>query len=269
MEANAMQIFGLTNSQLKILYSLEKLMVEEDILLNDKGNIIKQHWLDRWSTNISVSLGSADKSMLLSKTELLKAISQEANQDMNRTWYYLVMLEAALFHAYTPLGESKDADKQYAKLKYKPQNKLLEEIVKYSGIMEPIYIQRFQKTYQKSMDKLTGKVQKVALGALSVVAVSAIAAATAGVMAGPIAVAMFGSNFVAHGAALTSACLQWPGVARLQLAELEWLAGLWLSLGEAHCLALPEAELPLRQQVYSLNPTQRLHYLKPRSWRWF
>lgn len=65
-------------------------MVEEDILLNDKGNIIKQHWLDRWSTNISVSLGSADKSMLLSKTELLKAISQEANQDMNRTWYYLV-----------------------------------------------------------------------------------------------------------------------------------------------------------------------------------
>ena len=43
MEANAMQIFGLTNSQLKILYSLEKLMVEEDILLNDKGNIIKQH----------------------------------------------------------------------------------------------------------------------------------------------------------------------------------------------------------------------------------
>lgn len=210
-ENNALQMFGLTSSQLKILYSLEKIMTEQDILLNDKGNIDKEHWLSRWTANVCASLGLSDTSQLLSKPELMHTITQEINQDVNRTWFYLIMLEGSLFHAYTPLGESKDTDKRYGKLKYKPQNAVLEEVAMCSNIMETAYIQRFQKTYQKSIDKLTGKIQKVALGAVSIVAVSAIAAATAGVMAGPIAVALFGSNFTFGGAALTSACLAMAG----------------------------------------------------------
>lgn len=210
-ENDELQMFGLTNSQLKILYSLEKVMTEQDILLNDKGNIDKEHWLSRWTSNVCVSLEGSNTSQLLSKPELMRAITGEINQGINRTWFYLIMLEGALFQAYTPLGESKDADKRYGKLKYKPQNAVLEEVAMCSNIMEPAYIRRFQKAYQKSIDKLTGKIQKIALGAVSVVAVSAITAATAGALAGPIAVALFGSNFTFGGAALTSACLAMAG----------------------------------------------------------
>lgn len=213
-EGNALQMFGLTNSQFKILYSLEKIMTEQDILLNDKGSIDKEHWLNRWTANVCASLGLSGTNQLLSKPELMRTITREINQGlqgMNRTWFYLIMLEGALFQAYVPLGESKDADKRYGKLKYKPQNAVLEEVAMCSNIMDSAYIRRFQKTYQKTIDKLSGKLQKVALGAVSIVAVSAIAAATAGAMAGPIAVALFGGNFTLHGAALTSACLAMAG----------------------------------------------------------
>ena len=73
-------------------------------------------------------------------------------------------------------------------------------------------LDRFKKTYQKTINKLSGKIRKVALGAVSVVAVSAAAAVPAGVFAGPVAAALFESNFAGlTGAALTSACLAMAG----------------------------------------------------------
>jgi hypothetical protein len=122
------------------------------------------------------------------------------------------MLEASLFKAYYPLGTSSDDDKLYKKLSYSNQAEILKYIAAETNIIEPEYINRFQNTYTKTLNKLTNKWPKLAVGALSVVATTAIVAATAGADAGPIAVAIFGDKFAGlSGAALTSACLAMAG----------------------------------------------------------
>ena len=153
-----------------------------------------------------------DKITFYTYEELMDAVANEASSSINQTWFYLIMLEGTLFRAYTPLGETKDADKHYQKLHYSDQTSFLKSLANSSGLMDPVFVDRFKKTYQKTINKLSGKMQKVALGAVSVVAISAAAAATAGVFAGPVAVALFGSNFAGvTGAALTSACLAMAG----------------------------------------------------------
>ena len=204
------ELFGLTRRQIGILYSLEHLLTERDLRQNQKNSIYKEHWLRRWSACLQNTMGEALH--FDTEEELCAAIREEARTSVNQTWFYLIMLEATLFRAYTPLGEQKSADKDYGKLRYEDQTAFLKKLAKDTGLMDPVFVDRFQKTYQKSVSRLSGRAQKIALGAVSVVAVAAIGAATAGAFAGPVAVALFGSNFAGlSGAALTSACLAWAG----------------------------------------------------------
>lgn len=203
------EMFGLTKQQMRILYSLEHALTENDIRENPKDVIYKEHWLNQWSACLQKTM--AGELTFYSKDALIDTASRELKMGINQTWFYLVMLEATLFQAYVPLGVGKDSDKHYKKLRYKDQTQFLKEFVKATGGMDPNFIERFKKAYQKSFNKLSGKVQKVALGAVSVVAVAAAGAATAGVFAGPIAVSLFGGNFALHGAALTSASLAFAG----------------------------------------------------------
>lgn len=207
---STVEMFGLTKQQIKILYSLEYLLTKRDINSNQKDIIYKEHWLEHWSACLQATMD--DEITFYTYEELLDTVANEASSSINQTWFYLIMLEGTLFRAYTPLGETKDADKHYQKLHYSDQTAFLKSLAKSSGLMDPVFVDRFKKTYQKTIDKLSGKMQKVALGAVSVVAISAAAAATAGIFAGPVAVALFGSNFAGMtGAALTSACLAMAG----------------------------------------------------------
>ena len=207
---STVEMFGLTKQQIKILYSLEYLLTKRDINSNQKDIIYKEHWLEHWSACLQATMD--DKITFYTYEELMDAVANEASSSINQTWFYLIMLEGTLFRAYTPLGETKDADKHYQKLHYSDQTSFLKSLANSSGLMDPVFVDRFKKTYQKTINKLSGKMQKVALGAVSVVAISAAAAATAGIFAGPVAVALFGSNFAGvTGAALTSACLAMAG----------------------------------------------------------
>ena len=207
---STVEMFGLTKQQIKILYSLEYLLTKRDINSNQKDIIYKEHWLEHWSACLQATMD--DEITFYTYEELLDTVANEASSSINQTWFYLIMLEGTLFRAYTPLGETKDADKHYQKLHYSDQTAFLKSLAKSSGLMDPVFVDRFKKTYQKTIDKLSGKMQKVALGAVSVVAISAAAAATAGIFAGPVAVALFWSNFAGMtGAALASACLAMAG----------------------------------------------------------
>ena len=148
------EMFGLTTSQIHILYSLEHLLTKQDIRENPKDIIYKEHWLERWSACLQSTVQT--EFQFFNHEELLCAIQKESAESVNQTWFYLIMLEGSLFQAYTSLGETKDEDKHYAKLKYKSQNVLLKEIAQASGIMNPLFIDRFQKAYQKTLDKISG-----------------------------------------------------------------------------------------------------------------
>ena len=76
---------------------------------------------------------------------------------------------------------------------------------------EQEYVTRLQKNYTSQMNKLSGSYKRIF--SLSISAFIAVAITiTANFAAGPIAVALVGSEFVGlHGAALTSACLAYIG----------------------------------------------------------
>lgn len=211
---DCMNLFGLNKEQISILYSMEYLLVKRDIMSNPKNSDKKEQWLEKW-TNILNNLDeNEDIIKFVSLESLIGAIKKEASSkdEMNNTWLYLIFLEATLFNAYTPLSEDREDAKEFAHLKYRNDIEYLKILASETNIVNPDYIKRFKDTYSKSIDKITGKVKNMTIVALSVVAVSAIAAATAGALAGPIAVAFFGGNFAGlHGAALTSACLAFAG----------------------------------------------------------
>lgn len=208
---NSTDLFGLNTEQLRILYSIEYILTQRDIISDQKNAINKEMWLRQWTSALTVAMGE-NPIAYPQRDGLIHAVQREARLSGNNTWIYLILLESSLFTPYLPLGESKDDDKRFAKLKFHDQSEYLKILMDDIGIVDSSYVDRFQKVYKKSIDRLSNKVQKIALGAASVVAVAGITAATAGALAGPIAVALFGSEFAGlSGAALTSACLAFAG----------------------------------------------------------
>jgi hypothetical protein len=207
-----MEMFGLNKDQLRILYSLEYILVLKDLNSDKKLREGKTYWLKKWEEVLNTTQADGHAAPYVTVEQLVNAINEESGKSINKTWFYLIMLEASLFKAYYPLGTSSDDDKLYKKLSYSNQAEILKYIAAETNIIEPEYINRFQNTYTKTLNKLTNKWPKLAVGALSVVATTAIVAATAGADAGPIAVAIFGDKFAGlSGAALTSACLGMAG----------------------------------------------------------
>lgn len=208
-DVNITEIFGLTDKQTDILFSLEIALTRKDIALteNQTHKESKIDWLQKWQKNLNQS------SKLESYASIVQAIKDEANASSgNLTWLYFIMLEATLFKPYFPLSESKDDNKIFRKLHYKKQEEYLVNIARVSGYVDPSYIKRFSDTYQKVFNQISGKNKKIIINILAVLAASGLLAALAGTFAGPIAVALIGSKFAGlHGAALVSACLAYLG----------------------------------------------------------
>lgn len=206
MDNSTMEMFGLIAEQVRIMYSIEYLVIQSDLTSDPQKASEKDRWRDNWASDLKENNFIGD-SLYYRREGLVEAIAEESKRSENKTWFYLAMLESTLFVPYFPLSDDKDEIKRCKALHFKPQTECLKGLAKDTGIMDPEYIDRFGKTYKKTMDKLTGKGMKVALGAVSVVAASAAVAATAGALAGPIAVALVGSGFTYSGAALTAASL--------------------------------------------------------------
>lgn len=215
IDSSLLEMFGLTYEQSILLFSTEKMITDYDIRQTksmDKA-IIKTSWLVKWVEGINAYLGEANHiSDLTVELTLQDMFKKEIKKSNNRSWYYILVLECLTFSPYTPLGC--DKDKQYQKCKYdakKCKNHLIEFFCE-NGLLSKEEIERLDKVYSKNIDKISGKLGKVAIGVLSVIAITALAATGAAIFAPKIAVALFGAQFAGlHGAALTSACLALAG----------------------------------------------------------
>lgn len=183
-------------------------------------------WLQEWAKFIfdgfeSFTQISGAKMHWYSMDELRQRISEH---NPNEPWYRLNLLEAMLFEPYYPLGMEKDKKGNDVPCKkYKHLNNPINGFKKSEGdhflneqftgkYCESGYAKRLRKSYDKRMNELN-EVLKTMITSLSITAVIAIVTvATTGAFAGPIAVALVGSNFAGlNGAALTSACLAYLG----------------------------------------------------------
>ena len=111
MDNATMEMFGLTARQLRIMYSIEVLETEQDISADPKHAKEKLFWKKDWELELKKS-GLIEYRVFFNRATLLDAIREECEKSENKTWFYLAMLEAALFTPYFPLNDSKETIKQ-------------------------------------------------------------------------------------------------------------------------------------------------------------
>lgn len=254
-----MDKLGLSLEQTEILYNLEYYKTLNDIentnipITGEAVKELKSAWLREWSMFISDGFESftqvpGAKMHWYSKNELYQRI---AENDPRKPWYRLILLEAMLFEPYYPLGVEKDKKgKDVPSRKYKYLNNPMNDFKKGDGdsfldkqftgkYCEQGYVKRLRKSYNKRIKELN-EVLKTVITSLSITAVIAlVTVATAGAFAGPIAVALVGSNFAGlSGAALTSACLAYLGGGAIAAGGAGMLGGTIAIVGGGTALGI-------------------------------
>lgn len=254
-----MDKLGLSLEQTEILYNLEYYKTLNDIehtnipITGESVKELKTEWLQDWQKFISDGFESftqvsGAKMHWYSMDELQRCI---AEQNPNKPWYRLILLESMLFEPYYPLGMEKDKKGNDVPCKkYKHLNNPINGFKKGEGdhflnkqftgkYCEKEYVKRLRKSYDKRMNELN-EVLKTVITSLSITAVIAIVAvATTGALAGPIAVALVGSNFAGlSGAALTSACLAYLGGGAIAAGGAGMLGGTIAIVGGGAALGL-------------------------------
>jgi hypothetical protein len=241
-----MDRMGLTVEQTEILYNLEYYKTLNDIratklpIIEESIKRMKREWLDEWKEYISKGFASflqiEDAELhWYTEQELLQKITK--NEPWN-TWFRLVLLETMLFEPYYPLGLEKDKKgNDVPSKKYKNLQNPIFGYKKGSGddFLESFftdayykkgYIKRLRKCYDKVFRVLNEVLKGVIVGLGTAALITIVALATAGALAGPIAVALVGSAFPGlSGAALTSACLAYLGGGAIAAGGFGMLGG--------------------------------------------
>lgn len=209
-KADAMDIFGLTVNQSRLLFSIEKYLVSKDIDKSKNDKDKKSEWLVKWEKSILEYLHLEDEKVdsLYGLYDIHKQIAEEKSKTDNLTWYYLVIFESVLFHAYSPIDKN---IKEYKNLKYKDQIDDIKEMVIVEGLIDVSFIDDIKDAYDKAVKSISGN-NKKAFAIVPAIAMTVAVAALCSAFAGPIAVMLVGSNFAGlSGAALTSASLAMLG----------------------------------------------------------
>jgi hypothetical protein len=254
-----MDKLGLSLEQTEILYNLEYYKTLNDIettnipIVGKAVKELKTAWLQEWNKFISDGFESftqvpGAQMHWYAMDELHHRISEH---NPNEPWYRLNLLETMLFEPYYPLGMEKDKKGNDVPCKrYKNLNNPINGFKKAEGdrflneqftgkYCEQGYVKRLRKSYDKRMNELN-EVLKTVITSLSITAVIAIVTvATAGALAGPIAVALVGSNFAGlSGAALTSACLAYLGGGAIAAGGAGMLGGTIAIVGGGAALGI-------------------------------
>ena len=244
--------FGLTFEQTEILYNLEYQKTLNDIRvtkapINNEGiKRLKRDWLYEWQKYMTkgfpnfVGIEGAELDWY-TEQELIQKIEENEPQSI---WFRLMLLEAMLFKPYYPLGLEKDKKgDDIPSKKYKALQNAMNGFKKGTGdnYIDSIftgnyytkgYIKRLRKCYDKVLLELNEVLKGiiVTLGITAVITIVTIV--TAGIFAGPIAVALVGSNFAGlSGAALTSACLAYLGGGAIAAGGLGMAGGVATIVG--------------------------------------
>ncbi len=238
MSNNTLEIFALTEEQTALMYSFQRQKVLNDIEneknINSKN--LKTQWLNEWTQGIKDAYYNISSNKNLTFSENLKYdFNSEISNSINKTWYYLVVLETEFFCPYFPLNEN---DKKYKHIKYKSSNFVYNEVLKHD-IIEPSFVIRLIKSYRKTLHKLNGTVNKIIVSGAITVAATALSFGLAAAFAGPIAVTLVGSNFAGlSGAALTNACLAYIGGGAIAVGGAGMAGGTMIIAGGGALLGL-------------------------------
>lgn len=219
-------IFGLTLEQTEILYNLQRFKMLDDAHNTEHHRRLKLEWMREWMNFMAAGFEGFTQTPgavlhWYTEEELKRRIDENNPQ---KIWFRLVLMETMLFKPYYPLKMVKDKNgKDVPDPKYKDVEKSYgknEEIIGdtflegfFTSQNCPVgYVGRLRNCYNSVHGELTRSPNNWMRNVLITAGVTLAAVFVAGAFAPAIAVALVGSNFAGlSGAALTSACLAYLG----------------------------------------------------------
>ena len=220
-----LECLSLNYEQLRVLYSLEKLILEDDIYITEKHSSKKlklewaKAWVDKLIENLSIAQSEKDE-FFLSEEELGRCFQEETNG----TWTFLVSMEASLFRPYYPIfGDDKDKD--FKKLQNKSKY-LNNRFIELQNKVKKEDIEAFTKIHKKAGATITGTKRNIVISAVGTTAVVLVSGGLAFTFAPAIATAIIGEGAAGlSGAALTSYSLAAVGGGSLAAGGLGMAGG--------------------------------------------
>ncbi len=245
MNDTLLEMFGLTERQAMLMYSLQAAIAEHDFELDGNPNPEKLSWISDWKCQLRKTYPSLS---LIHKTDLHRELREEFDQHEIRTWFYILVLECIAFRPFTPLPAEEDIKKKedikmktYSKCKFNEKKgyDYLKNILGNTDRISADQIDRLKKVYEDNINKISNRNVKIFAQIASTIAIGAIAAALAATFAGPIAVAILGPQFAGlHGAALVSACLAMLGGGAIAVGGAGMAGGVAVIAGGGALLGL-------------------------------
>ena len=245
--------FSLDFEEMRILYSLENLIVSNDISITKNKNDadLKGKWQRKWQERLITILSSDNitlENFFLNETEIQKYLGTNSNEMAQ----YLIVLEAMLFEPYFAIFED-DNDKKLKKLKNKSKY-LLENYTQLQDLISAKEIEKIKKVYRKSLSKIAGADKGMIIGAIGTAAVMIASAALAFTFAPVIAVALVGNGAAGlSGAALISHCLAVLGGGSLAAGGLGMAGGTAVITGGGALLGMVSGTGMSAATVYLLS----------------
>lgn len=220
-----LECLSLNYEQLRVLYSLEKLILEDDISITEKDSSKKlklewaKAWYDKLIGNLSIAQSEKDD-FFLSEEELGRRFQDNANV----TWVFLVSMEASLFKPYYPIFGD-DKDKGFKKLQNKSKY-LNGRFIEIQNKVKKEDIEAFTKIHKKAGATITGTKRNIVISAVGTTAVVLVSGGLAFTFAPAIATAIIGEGAAGlSGAALTSYSLAAVGGGSLAAGGLGMAGG--------------------------------------------
>lgn len=245
--------FSLDFEEMRILYSLENLIVSNDISITKNKNDadLKGKWQRKWQERLITILSSDNitlENFFLNETEIQKYLGTNSNEMAQ----YLIVLEAMLFEPYFAIFED-DNDKKLKKLKNKSKY-LIENYTQLQDLISAKEIEKIKKVYRKSLSKIAGADKGMIIGAIGTAAVMIASAALAFTFAPVIAVALVGNGAAGlSGAALISHCLAVLGGGTLAAGGLGMAGGTAVITGGGALLGMVSGTGMSAATVYLLS----------------
>ena len=251
--------------EMRILYSLENLIVSNDISITKNKNDadLKEKWQRKWQEKLITMLSSDNitlENFFLNEKEIQKYLGTNSNEMAQ----YLIVLEAMLFEPYFAIFED-DNDKKLKKLKNKSKY-LLENYTHLQDLISAKEIEKIKKVYRKSVSKIAGSDKGMIVGAIGTAVIMIASGALAFTFAPVIAVALVGNGAAGlSGAALISHCLAVLGGGSLAAGGLGMAGGTAVITGGGALLGMVSGTgmsattvYLLSQEGYVLNECSRL-----------
>ena len=216
----------LDNMQTRMLYSVENLLLDYDILHTKKSadREAKKEWQAEWQSRIGLLVNEEPATYFIHDEDwLYNELYKFAGYNRNHRWIYVMTMELCLFKPYSPIGS--ENDKSYKGLKLE-SDYIKEQYVRRQTVVtqkDTELILKYFKHYKGIMD---GSTKSKVIGAGSAGAAAVAAGAAAFVFAPGIAVALMGNAFAGlHGVALTNAALAALGGGSLAAGGLGMAGG--------------------------------------------